>query len=68
MHRILPRTPKILLTGQASADAVGNALNRARPFGYIAKPWEQADLMLSVREAIRSYFQDKQLEEQNHAS
>jgi two-component system sensor histidine kinase ChiS len=65
LHERLPRTLKILLTGQASAEAVGNAVNRANLYRYVAKPWEREDLNLTVREAIRSYFRDKQLDEQN---
>lgn len=65
VHLRAPRTLKILLTGQADADAVGNAVNRANLYRYIAKPWEQTDLTLTVTEALRSYFQDKKLEEQN---
>ncbi len=60
-----PKTLKILLTGQASGEAVGNAVNFANLYRYIAKPWDEADLILTVAEAIRSYFQDKQLSEQN---
>lgn len=65
LHDIYPKTLKILLTGQASAEAVGNVVNRANLYRYIAKPWDQADLNLTVSEAIRSYFQDRRLEEQN---
>lgn len=65
IHTRLPKTLKILLTGQADAIAVGNAVNYANLYRYIAKPWEQMDLILTVSEATRSYFQDKQLEEQN---
>ena len=31
----------------------------------IAKPWQDEDLKLTVKEAIYSYFQDKQLAEKN---
>lgn len=65
IHTRLPKTLKILLTGQADALAVGNAVNYANLYRYIAKPWEQMDLILTVSEATRSYFQDKKLEEQN---
>ncbi|NJO16196.1 MAG: response regulator [Thioploca sp.] len=65
IHTRLPKTLKILLTGQADAIAIGNAVNYANLYRYIAKPWEQMDLILTVSEATRSYFQDKQLEEQN---
>lgn len=65
IHGIAPKTLKIMLTGQANADAVGNAVNRANLYRYIAKPWQETDLTLTVNEALRSYFQDKRLQEQN---
>lgn len=65
VHDISPKTLKILLTGQANADAVGKAVNCANLYRYIAKPWERDDLNLTVTEAVRSYFQGKKLEEQN---
>ena len=65
IHELSPRTLKILLTGQADAEAVGYVVNYANLYRYIAKPWDQTDLNLTVAEAIRSYFQDKKLEEQN---
>ena len=67
LHINYPKTLKILLTGQASADAVGNAVNCANLYRYIAKPWDKTDLCLTVSEALRSYAQDKQLAEQNEA-
>lgn len=62
-----PTTLKILLTGQASAEALGNAVNSANLYRYIAKPWDETDLCLTVTEAIRSYVQNKQLAEQYRA-
>lgn len=65
IHAQYPETFKILLTGQASAEAVGNAANFANLYRYIAKPWEKTDLCLTVTEAIRSYVQDKELAQKN---
>ncbi len=65
IHSVSPRTLKIMLTGQADTQAVGNAVNEAKLYRYIAKPWEQRDLSLTIGEAIRSYFLDKQLAQQN---
>jgi len=65
IHLRAPGTLKILLTGQANADAVGNAVNNANLYRYISKPWEETDLILTVSKALRSYFQDKKLEDQN---
>jgi len=65
VHVSLPRSRKILLTGQATADEVGNAVNNANLYRYISKPWEEIDLNLTVNEAVRSYFQGKDLMEKN---
>jgi serine phosphatase RsbU (regulator of sigma subunit)/CheY-like chemotaxis protein len=61
VNKIYPDSKKILLTGQASAEAVGNAVNFARLYRYIAKPWEQNDLRLTVEEAARAFMLDKEL-------
>ncbi len=65
VHASHPETLKILLTGQASIDAVRNAINNARLYRYVVKPWEENDLMLTVEEAARSYLQYLQLLEHN---
>lgn len=62
---ISPNTRNILLTGQAGADDVGQAVNQGNLYRYIAKPWERADLILTVQEALKSYFQKQKLTEQN---
>ncbi|MCG8366123.1 MAG: response regulator, partial [Pseudanabaenales cyanobacterium] len=67
IHRKYPKTLKILLTGQVSLKAVVNAINSANLYRYIAKPWDETDFNLTVREALRSYGQDKQLTQQNEA-
>ena len=64
IHNQHPEIRKVLLTGQANADAVGNAVNNAGLYRYIAKPWEQEDLILTAQEATNSYFQSKRLKAQ----
>jgi serine phosphatase RsbU (regulator of sigma subunit) len=64
-HLISPETNKIMLTGQATTEGVTNAVNWARLYRYIGKPWESNDLCLTVKQAIKSYYQAKQLNEQN---
>jgi two-component system, sensor histidine kinase and response regulator len=61
IHSLVPQTFKILLTGQAEADAIGKAVNSANLYRYISKPWEPSDLNLTVMEAIRRYFHEKEL-------
>ncbi len=65
IHAISPKTLKVMLTGQADMEAVTNAVNYADLYRYIAKPWERTDLIMTVKEALKRYFQDKKLEEQN---
>src|SRR4028119_353726 len=64
-HIISPKTIKIMLTGQADIEAIANAINSANLYRYITKPWQAEDLKLTVREALNSYLQDKQLAQQN---
>ena len=66
VHERLPRTLSIMLTGQANADAVGKALNQAKLYHYISKPWDETDLILTVSEAIRSFYQEKTIEVQKY--
>ncbi|RLD77300.1 MAG: hypothetical protein DRJ10_12170, partial [Bacteroidetes bacterium] len=65
VHQIFPRTNNIMLTGQADVDAVGRAVNNAHLYRYISKPWNPTDLNLTIAEAVKSYFQDETILEQN---
>ena len=65
VHANHPKILTVMLTGQANAQAVGNAVNAANLYRYLAKPWEETDLILTVKEALRSYRQDQKLEKQN---
>ncbi|WP_413281288.1 response regulator [Floridanema evergladense] len=65
IHQITPKTLKIMLTGQADLEAVGNAIKYARLYRYMSKPWQIEDLKLTVKEAVHSYFLEQQLAEQN---
>lgn len=65
IHKIIPDSRKILLTGQASLQGVSNAVNNANLYRYISKPWDKDDLVLTVKEALRSYQQDKTIIKQN---
>ncbi len=65
IHLLYPKTLKILLTGQTSADVIGNAVNHANLYRYLTKPWDETDICLTATEAIRCYFQEQQLAAQN---
>ncbi len=64
IHKVAPDTLTILLTGLASAEAVGNAVNFANLYRFIAKPWYREDLHLTVKEALTHYYQEIKLKAQ----
>jgi PAS domain S-box-containing protein len=66
IHIISPKTLKIMLTGQADLEAIGNAIKYAKLYRYISKPWQFEDFKLTVLEAINSYLQDKKITQQNY--
>jgi len=65
IHRYLPRTLKVMLTGQATPDAVGRAVNHANLYRYIPKPWSGSGLIEMVKSALEQYFQDQDVHEVN---
>ena len=58
-------TRNILLTGQANLEGITNAVNKADLYRFIQKPWDLDDLTLTIKEAARSYFQQKTIQKQN---
>ncbi len=65
VHYILPETLNILLTGHADISAITSAVNNANLYRYMEKPWDSQDLHLTVKEAIRIYTTDRELEQKN---
>ena len=47
-----PETMRILLTGYADVGSTVAAINRGEIYRYIAKPWDDNDLTLTVRDAL----------------
>ncbi|AHW60856.1 Signal transduction histidine kinase [Draconibacterium orientale] len=65
IHKLSPESLKILLTGQASIEGISNAINNAQLYRFIAKPWDKADLVLTVKEAVKSFIQEIKIRKQN---
>lgn len=55
VYAITPHTMRMVLSGYAEIDAAIDAINRGGAFRYISKPWNDADLLLSVRDAFERY-------------
>jgi putative nucleotidyltransferase with HDIG domain len=47
-----PGTKRILLTGYSDAEATIAAINRGKIWRYIAKPWNDDDLLVTVQQAL----------------
>ncbi len=65
IHELSPGSLKILLTGHASLEGISNVINNAQLYRFIAKPWDKEDLVLTVKEAIKSFLQEIQIRQQN---
>ena len=65
IHKLSPGSLKILLTGHADIEGISNAINNAQLYRFIAKPWDKEDLVLTVREAIKSFLQEIKIRIQN---
>jgi PAS domain S-box-containing protein len=64
LHARHPEILKVMLTGQASAEAIANVVNRGNLYRFMSKPWSEVDLKLTVTEALRCYEQEKKIAQQ----
>ncbi len=62
VHERHPTMLKIMLSGNADARTLGDAVNRAGLYRVLHKPWNPDDLLMTVREALRSAAQRRALD------
>lgn len=55
VKEIAPGTQRIMLTGQADQQAIEEAINRSEVFRFITKPWNDAQLLLTVKSAFEQH-------------
>jgi DNA-binding NtrC family response regulator len=60
-HQEWKMSRKVLLTGQAGLDATVKAVNEAGLSHYIAKPWDQDELVKVAREQLSRYVVARKL-------
>ena len=65
IHKMSPRSVKIMLTGQSSLQGVKRAINEANLYRFIEKPFDNSDMMLTLKSAIHAFRQDRELELRN---
>ncbi len=60
IKKIHPEVSTILLTGYADKESAIKAINEIGLYRYIEKPWDNEDLLLSIKNALeRSYLMQK---------
>lgn len=55
VREMKPDVVRIMLTGYADMKAATEAINNCQAYRFIAKPWNDDDLRITVREALRQY-------------
>lgn len=55
-----PGTVRILLTGYADMESTITAINVGKIYKYISKPWDENDIILSVRHALEQRFLEQE--------
>ena len=64
IHQKSKDTLNIMLSGQANSEDIGKAVNNAKLYKYLTKPWDNASLILIVSEAINCYNKSLLIEKQ----
>ena len=68
LEKVLEKYPnpmRILLTGYADMGAVVDAVNKGKIFHYLAKPWNEEELDLTINRAYEKYLEKTELTELN---
>jgi len=52
---IAPDAVRIMLTGYADISATIDAINKGGTYRYISKPWDDEELVMTIREALSHY-------------
>ena len=68
LEKVLEKYPdpmRILLTGYADMNAVVDAVNKGKIFHYLAKPWNEEELDMTIKRAYDKYLEKAQLTDMN---
>ncbi|MFM2195858.1 MAG: two-component response regulator, partial [Bacteroidota bacterium] len=64
MAKDFPNTQRILLTGNLTTDAMMHAINKARVFRVLGKPFSQNETAKVIEEACYAYSQSLEKEKE----
>ncbi len=65
VHKLAPQTLKIMLTGQSDLKGVKRAINEANLYRFLEKPFNNADLLMTVQSARKAFHQERTLQQQH---
>lgn len=68
LEKVLEKFPdpmRILLTGYADMTAVVDAVNKGKIFHYLAKPWDEEELDMTIKRAYEVYLEKEGIKEMN---
>ncbi|WP_207428847.1 response regulator [Pedobacter sp. SYSU D00535] len=68
LEKVLEKYPdpmRLLLTGYADMNAVVDAVNKGKIFHYLAKPWNEEELSVSIERAFEVYKERQDIKEMN---
>src|SRR5258708_40289685 len=68
LEKVLENFPdpmRILLTGYADMSAVVDAVNKGKIFHYLAKPWNEEELDMTINRAYEKYLEKAELKNMN---
>ncbi|HEY1025066.1 MAG TPA: response regulator [Sphingobacteriaceae bacterium] len=68
LEKVLEKYPdpmRILLTGYADMNAVVEAVNKGKIFHYLAKPWNEEELDMTITRAYQVYRENQDVKEMN---
>jgi diguanylate cyclase (GGDEF)-like protein len=63
VHRHVPRSARVLLTGTARIEDAADAINNSRIHRLILKPWRAEDLLATLRSVARSLLLERSHEQ-----
>lgn len=68
LEKVLEKHPdpmRILLTGYADMNAVVDAVNKGKIFHYLAKPWNEEELDMTIKRAYEVYQENQEIKDMN---
>ncbi|VVN76726.1 Chemotaxis response regulator protein-glutamate methylesterase [Pseudomonas fluorescens] len=60
VHELYPATTRIMLTGYADPAAIIKAINEGRIDRYISKPWNDEEMLLTLRQALEHQHSERE--------